>query len=262
MPVVRSIVLASLVSLVACAAAAQSPTDFEPILLPVSLGEPVAGAFSSQWTTDFRVTAVGGDVRFEETEQCGACPAQLLIFANGSLANVFGNYADETPGELIWLSRADAANARFTLRIRDLSRQSLTWGTEIPVVRESQYRQRPITLLNVPLDARFRVTLRAYDPDVHDNAAFRFDFIDAESGALLASRTVAAVSKPSGHGGFRRVAGCAQIGDVRSTLPELTAAVVRVDIAPVNGATRFWAFGSATNDDTQHVTLITPQQEP
>jgi hypothetical protein len=174
--------------LAAQTAIAQSADDYEPILLPVSLAQQIPGAFGSVWATDFRVTAVGGAVHIEQTEQCGACSPQLVLFPNGTLENVFGNFSDETPGELIWLRRTDAAAARFNLRVRDLSRQSQTWGTEIPVVRESQYRSVPITLLNVPVDARFRVTLRAYDPDVHQDAAFRFDFLDSQTGALLASR--------------------------------------------------------------------------
>lgn len=244
-------------------AAGQSTADFEPILLPVSLSESVPGAFGSIWATDFWIAAVGGEVRLEETEQCGACPPQLLLFDGGALHNVNGTVPGETPGEIIYLSRADAANARFNLRVRDLSRESLTWGTEIPVVRESQYRTTAITLLNVPLDERFRVTLRAYDPDVHQNAAFRFDFRDMSTGALLATRTVPAVYKQTGHFGFPRVAPCAQMGDLRAAVPEITnVGSVRVEVSPAGEATRFWAFASVTNNETQHVTLVTPQQQP
>ena len=251
-----------LLTLVAGQSRGQSSAGYEPILLPVSLAQPVPGAFGSLWATDFRITAVD-EVRIATTEQCGACPTQVLLFANGTLNNAFGNFLGETPGELIWLSRADAANARFNLRIRDLSREAQTWGTEIPIVRESQYRSNAITLLNVPLDARFRVALRAYDPDVHQDAAFRFDFLDSNTGAVLASRTVAALYKESGHFGFPRVAPCAQIGDVRAGVPEIAnVSTVRVEISRANGASRFWAFASVTNDETQHVTLITPQQQP
>lgn len=243
-------------------ASAQSPDDFEPVLLPISLTEPIPGAFGSLWATDFWVAAVGGEVRLEETEQCGSCPPQIQLFS-GSLHNIGGTVPGETPGELIWLNRADASNARFSLRVRDLSRESQTWGTEIPVVRESQFRTSTITLLDVPLDERFRVTLRAYDPDVHQNAVFRFDFRDMPGGQLLASRTLPAVYKQSGHFGFPRVAACAQMGDLRAAVPEIAnAGSVRVDVTPVAAATRFWAFASVTNDETQHVTLVTPQQQP
>jgi len=242
---------------------AQSPSaDFEPILLPVSLAQSVPGAFGSIWASDFWVAAVG-EVRVEETERCLACLPQI-VFANGTSHDVaFGTFPDETPGELVWLSRANTANARFNLRVRDLSRQSQTWGTEIPVVRESQYRTTAISLLNVPLDSRFRVTLRAYDPDVHQHASFRFDFRDMQRGALLASRTVAAVYKQSGKFAFPRLAACAQLGDVRASVPEIAnQEIVRVDVSAVDEATRFWAFASVTNNETQHVTLVTPQQQP
>jgi hypothetical protein len=244
-------------------AMAQSSSDFEPILLPVSVAHPVPGAFGSLWATDFRVTAVGGAVHIQETGVCGACPTQQVMVDGGSLHLAGGTLPGETPGELIWLSRADGANARFNLRVRDLSRESQTWGTEVPVVRESQYRTASITLVEVPLDARFRVTLRAYDPDVHTNASFRFDFRDIQTSALLASRTIGATYKQSGYTGFPRLAACAVIGDVRTEVSEVAdAKTVRVDITPVEQATRFWAFASVTNDETQHVTLVTPQQQP
>jgi hypothetical protein len=241
---------------------AQSPADFEPILLPVSLAQSAPGAFGSIWATDFWVAAVGG-VRLRQTERCQPCLPEI-VFMNGTFHGVaFGTFPGETPGELIWLKRADAANARFNLRIRDLSRESQTWGTEIPVVRESQYSTTAINLLNVPLDSRFRVTLRAYDPDVHQHASFRFDFRDMQGGALLASRTVAVVYKQSGEFAFPRVAACAQLGDLRGSVPEIANQdIVRVDVSSVDEATRFWAFASVTNNETQHVTLITPQQQP
>jgi hypothetical protein len=256
-----------LLALAANSALAQSPNhDFEPILLPVSLRQPVPGAFGSIWATDFWVAAVGGVVHLELTVQCLACAPERVLF-NGTLNDIaIGTFPDESPGELIWLNRADAANARFSLRVRDLSRESQTWGTEIPVVRESQYRTTSITLLNVPLDSRFRVALRAYDPDVHEHqhASFRFDFRDMQGGALLASRTVAAVySITSGQTFFPRVAACAQLGDLRGSVPEIAnQEIVRVDVSPLGEATRFWAFASVTNNETQHVTLITPQQQP
>lgn len=248
-------------------AVAQTNNDFEPILLPVSLVQPIPGGFGSIWATDLWVTAIGGKVVLEETETCLACPGAIVLFAGGTLHDAaIGTYPDETPGEMIWLSRADAANARFSLRIRDLSRQSQTWGTELPVVRESHFRTSTISLLNVPLDSRFRVTLRAYDPDVHQHAAFRFDFFsfaDNQEPTLLGSRIVDALYKQTGHFGFPRVAACAQIMDLRSSVPEIAGAgVVRVDVTPVAEATRFWAFASVTNNETQHVTLVTPQQQP
>jgi len=244
-------------------AIAQSPNaDFEPILLPVSLVQPIPGAFGSIWATDFWVAAVGGRVEFWNSEQFGAIPPQTVLFFGSFNSVAIGTFPDETPGELIWLRRADAANARFNLRVRDLSRESQTWGTEVPVVRESQYRTAAITLLNVPLDPRFRVTLRAYDPDVHQHASFRFDFRDMQAGALLASRTVGAVYK-SPNTFFPRVAPCAQMGDLRGSVPEIAnQQIVRVEVSPVDEATRFWAFASVTNNETQHVTLITPQQQP
>jgi hypothetical protein len=36
-------------------------------------------------------------------------------------------------------------------------------------------------------------------------------------------------------------------------------AAVRVEVTPLTAGSRYWAFVSATNNTTNHVTLITPQ---
>jgi hypothetical protein len=34
---------------------------------------------------------------------------------------------------------------------------------------------------------------------------------------------------------------------------------LRIEIEPLAGTTRYWAFVSITNNETQHVTLVTPE---
>src|SRR5205085_11881017 len=53
--------------------------------------------------------------------------------------------------------------------------------------------------------------------------------------------------------------GYAEFGNL-AALPELQGAeLVRIEVTPLTAGLRFWAFAGATNNDTQHVTLITPQ---
>jgi hypothetical protein len=47
-------------------------------------------------------------------------------------------------------------------RIRDVSRSASTAGTQVPVPPESALRGGPLRLTNIPVDGRFRDTLRVY----------------------------------------------------------------------------------------------------
>jgi hypothetical protein len=60
-------------------------------------------------------------------------------------------------------------------------------------------------------------------------------------------------------GAFRLFPGYAEIGFVAS-LPELRdSALVHIELAPLSPEQRIWAFVSVTNNETQHVTTISPQ---
>jgi len=52
--------------------------------------------------------------------------------------------------------------------VRDLSRQAEAFGTEVPVVREKDWKRGSLSLLNVRSDPRFRITLRVYLEDETD----------------------------------------------------------------------------------------------
>lgn len=168
------------------------------------------------------------------------------------------------------------ANITFGSRIRDTSRESDTAGTEIPVVREDDMSAGRISLLNIPLRARFRSTLRIYalpevdDPQV-DVRYFRMQkFGEAPQPVprdivLLRSDRVSLRKYPqtdaeklNGIPGVRP--SFLQIGNFE-TYPELAGEEgVWIEITPVTPALRFWAFVSVTNNDTQQVTIISPQR--
>lgn len=46
---------------------------------------------------------------------------------------------------------------------------------------------------------------------------------------------------------------------VVSVIGPASSPFVRVEVEPLGEGARFWAFVSVTNNETQHVTLITPQ---
>jgi hypothetical protein len=75
----------------------------------------------------------------------------------------------------------------------------------------------------------------------------------------LAEATLTAVSADSGD--FHVTPAYAEYAVNINFGPVLLAkdAAVRVEVTPLSAGSRYWAFVSATNNTTNHVTLVTPQ---
>lgn len=223
---------------------------FAHVLLPI-LSPAVPGAFESEFRTEFQVKATGGN--FTTYGLKGFIPCQVLCIQlpdpmlhepeDGVLPPDHIQYLG-TPGRFIFVRRNELRNMSANLRVLDTSRAGLNFGTEIPVVDDSKFRDR-ITLLGVPLDSRFRNTLRIYStrattmrvtveghPPMDVPLASGTDFFTPAYGTLA--------EFPAGTG-----VATVTIEHAPSPLP----------VVPP----QFWAFISVTNNETQMITTITPQ---
>lgn len=139
----------------------------------------------------------------------------------------------------------------FALRGRDVSRAAESYGTEIPVVRESGMFLGEMTMLNVPLVAGYRSKLRVYafdlNPFVSHSAAV---IIRRPNGAVL-QREVPLTRNCSG----RECFSAPWYGEL--DLPDNLSADADVYVRARSGAPA-WSFISVTNNETQQVTLVTP----
>ena len=166
------------------AVAQQPPLQYERVLLPIAITGEVPGAFGSRWTTYVAVTSTADreiTIRGYVPAPCafGPCfpsfavPAGVTFFPRVEAGKV-------TQGALLLVERQFAPQVAVHLRVQDVSRQAQTWGTEIPAVREGQLFTTPFDLLDVPLAAGFRQTLRIYDVDAlpRASAVIRFYRID------------------------------------------------------------------------------------
>jgi hypothetical protein len=75
------------------------------------------------------------------------------------------------------------------LRVRDVSRQLSTWGTQVPVVRRADAFFDRLDLVNVPRDAGFRNTLRVYEFDL-PTSEVTIRVSDATDNTVLVERDV------------------------------------------------------------------------
>ena len=248
--------LLPLVLLLCCDSAGAQASEFERILLPIGLEQSIAGGYGSVWKTELWVRNAGDDP-IEILNVCNVeCPPYLLA-PGAALREPPIGYprAGGPPGAFVSADARFADNLQISLRIRDLSRQELTWGTELPVVRRADLRAGTIGLLDVPLEARFRQTLRLYSmaaEPIGVTVSF-FEIPSLEPGAALVTRTLTITQATDYAPGY------AELLDFGSVIPELVGKTrVYVEIHS-DSALPFWGFISVTNNETQHVTTITPR---
>ena len=126
---------------------AQQTELYEKILIPISAPAPVRGAFGSLWVTDTwlrngALSSAGflADPGCTFLPECP--PGQPVTIAPETSHRLSLGLPIEAgfPGVFVYVERQAADQVAFALRFRDISRQSQTWGTEIPVVREGEFR--------------------------------------------------------------------------------------------------------------------------
>jgi hypothetical protein len=211
--------------------------EAERVLLPISVRE-VPGAYGSLWTSevwvDIRASGVSiVPLRITDTNPQfpGSQELAVVLFDAG-----------HTPGLFLGVSRG--ADITFNLRVRDLTRAAETWGTEIPVVWERDFRTT-VTLLPVPANDEFRSTVRVYGAT---EGMVRVRITDLATSAVLSDDIV--TLPPT-------------ISEFLPSYAELNLPAnenpMRVDVDTASPDLRFWAFASVTNNTTQHVTTISPQ---
>jgi hypothetical protein len=222
----------------------EDPAFFEPVLFPTMVTG--SGAFGSLWSTE---AALRNDNEYP-------LPLTRTIFGTvDAHATALIAHADEPSGYLFMIARDAAPRMTFGILAKDLSRHAEGLGTQLPVVREHQFFDRPFSILNVPSDTRYRVTLRLYAIDgatrslpirilplntneVLVDDTLLFGYAESSPATLLSSVT----------------------GDLLTKYPQLAGkGPLRIEINGVSNRPVTWGFVSVTNNQTQNITVLTPQ---
>lgn len=242
-----------------------SPTDYERIFLPIST--TAAGAYGSLWITEGQVASFSSSSHFLFWEPgncrfCGPSIATLTPHINGTInSNIAETSA--TPAVMFYVSPKPAHDdVNFDLLLRNDAVRREKWGTEIPVVRERDFRTGATELMNITLDPQFRVMLRVYDVDnVQDGANTQVivrRFVGQGGSNQLVDERTLDVKEIAARGEFPAFPGFASMSDVTADVATTSGAVMRVEIEPLTPGLRYWAFVSVTNNSTQDVTVISP----
>lgn len=244
---------------------AASPEEtWESVLVPVYLDDITPGANGSQWQTEFAMHN-GGSTGVQiapwpcpENQPCPPVFPSQRSLSPGESVNALPRPATRSanPGRLLFLSDAGAADVAFGLRVRDASRSVTTAGDEIPIVRESEFRTKPVQLLNVPWDpAVFRYSLRIYDV-ARVPTRFVVRVYD-DKGSLGEVHVTTFLTDPSPLFPFEPAFTTVDI--TQAMILERAARSLRVEVEPLDPYSRFWAMLTVTSSVTSDVSLITPQ---
>lgn len=229
--------------------------SFATVLVPLAVNGP--GAFGSEWRTEIHMRNVDRFATVRPARMVAEFCPEMPPLVDPPLpcgadvppaSTVRVNVQNRPRGLLLHLPRTLAESVAFSAIVRDVSRSDISFGAELPIVREPDFRTRSIDFVNVPLDdPRYRIKLRAYVLDA-DFAVIGYTI--RRSGGVVASRTLTARRHDVHEPAFATT----DIGAVPPGLDAPTHLQVRV-----NAPHRFWAFLSVTNNETQQVTIIRPQ---
>jgi hypothetical protein len=233
------------------------PVEREQFLLPVFI-PPVQGAFGSEFRTELRGVNSSMEDPNDTIEvwgletSCRPSPPicnwlmEPMVFLQPGRHGVdifdYSPYQTGTPGRFIEVPREQVGKLSLNLRVYDTSRSAENFGTAIPIVPRSEFRHQPFALLGVPLDPRFRNTLRVYatgPTKVQVQIGDETQELTLRGGEHVfdpAFAQLTAGSFPTGSG---------------------TTNVIITPDDPTGPAV--WAFISVTNNDTQHITTISPR---
>lgn len=256
-----------LVSLGCSASTVFGQSALERVLVPVVLTGQLPGANGSVWETRLSIANPGtARVVVEGIDpgcNFGLCLEDGAVVEPGS--TIFP-IPLVTEGALALLLRVGEGGDDLTiqLRVQDVSRQAETWGTIIPVVRERDAFTGKFNLVDIPVDqARSRSLLRVYSfsNDV-EGAVFVRIFKIYPGVTLPLQGTIPDVllgehTLQLPRGQSSTTPGYAQLPLwLLAEVPDGTR--LRIEVSPLTGGP-IWGFVSVTNNQTQHVTAISPE---
>jgi hypothetical protein len=145
------------------------------------------------------------------------------------------------PAIFFMVPKPTADRVTFNARVFDTSRGVLTHGTEIPIVRPNEFKNGRLVLVAVPLDERFRNTLRIYS-DRPTTVTVTYQ-AEVRTVPLQAGRTPFEPAYAALGNFPRQTPNIEPLANVRIEAP---------DGVPI------WAFVSVTNNTSQEITIVSP----
>ena len=238
------------------------PASYERIMFPVNFTG--RGAHGSDWHSDIVIRndapiTVGTMPLFWGNPAIPTLPSPEPVEPGGK-----GNFPEvaRDGGAYLYVPRGLESSFSYASHIVDRSRSTTDLGTEVPVVRAKDTANE-IKLLEVPVDPRYRAKLRVYDFDGDNDSRALLTLRNPLTKSVLMTMWLELEGSPVCGGISPCFPDRPSFGVIDlEQLPQLTG-VELVDVTLQGGTndTRLWAFVSVTSNDTQSVTLYTPQHK-
>lgn len=223
------------------------------LLFPFDSGHLVQGAYGSIWATESFVHN-GGTLNISlllpPTCQLGACA--VLTVRPGETVSLPQRQQNDPGAFMLWIDPITLPALSASLRVRDVSRGTESWGYEVPVVPETRAFSGTMHLLNVPSTHEHRATLRLYQFGDGSPTQFSVRVYDIRTQVLLKQFEVAAIERGEQGDPYPPTA------TIFDLTHELEGVVFRVEVEANDPESRFWGFVSATNNHTQAISILTP----
>jgi len=222
------------------------PSDHVRFLVPVALNAP--GALGSNWVSELLIHNGSAEPVTIASTTIAPHTTEPVTLPNVNVGAFFS-----VPQRLAQFVTAN-------LRVHDTAYDDTSWGTDIPVVPETQFR--PLVVLGgIPASSRFRTLLRVYTYNrtfAEALAAVR----DDATGALLttlAFHLVGGETTPA----YAQVALDPVVALYADAHPRIRVEVAAQPAgAPIAPPVPLWGFVAVTNNTTQQVTTVTPSLIP
>lgn len=228
-----------------------------PVLFPIA-SAPLEGAHGSQFVTEITaanrsqvpISIFGVDTTCYLTSPVlDPSTHPDIVTAGVGHSKTITLDCSQWPARILWIPPSQLEQVSFNIRVHDTSRNALSHGTEIPVVREDDMTEGPLVFAGVPRDeTRFRKTLRIYAMATGPvNVTVRVGGVERQV-VLIPGETI---FEPA----------YAQLSDL--PIPgdeESSTIVVFPDSGPIGPApvVPIWGLLTLTNNETQEITTITP----
>lgn len=229
--------------------------EYERLMLPVSPSVVYCGYHSKY---DTRLIAFNGAEspvdRFCSDEICGALPA-----STGTV--VVGEHVPIPKPSFIYVPKKVAAEMQMSLIVEssDTLRPEERSYTELPVVRESEFRAGKIQIVGVRMDDGFRKTLRIYGLNGSEGALVRVRVYALRSTTPAYEHDYWLEPQAGLNAAGLDAAPSFNMECDLTTYVENYGAPVRVELEPLTPGARIWGFVSITNNVTQHFYTVIPR---
>lgn len=233
-------------------------SNFEPILIPLSLGaSQFPGGYGSLWASELWINNGNrwtSELLFGNPD--GTCCAGPIVTPAETRNGQYIASTQSAFGLLAWVQKGSSKGYTFELQARDVSRAKLHSGTEMPVVHAAEFKDS-IDLLNVPIEpASSRIALRVFNLDSNREFPVHVVITPAAGGEALVDDETLVVRQIAAGGTVRSYARYGSFDDLAARYPQL-ANVGRVQITvSTTGTEKIWAFVAVTNNATQLITTV------